>query len=153
MGWARQPWPTVFGQNSLPGMLPDNGWRIAHASRMVQLRINICDTVSTGMLDSEYWHVTRWIQSSDTVSTDMWHGDYRHVTRWLQTCDTVSTDMWRGEYRNVRRWIPTCDTVNADIWHNECFLFVCFHTRSPGAGIIDSQGESRGLCILPSLPS
>ena len=32
-------------------------------------------------------------------------------------------------------------------------LFVCFHTRSPGAGIIGSQGESQGLCILPSLPS
>ena len=27
---------------------------------------------------------------------------------------------------------------------NGC-LFVCFHTRSPGAGIIGSQGESQGL--------
>ena len=32
-------------------------------------------------------------------------------------------------------------------------LFVCFHTRSPGAGIIGSQGESQGLYILPSLLS
>ena len=32
-------------------------------------------------------------------------------------------------------------------------MFVCFRTRSPGAGIIGSQGESQGLYILPSLLS
>ena len=31
--------------------------------------------------------------------------------------------------------------------HGTVCLFVCFHTRSPGVGIIGSQGESQGILV------
>ena len=37
--------------------------------------------------------------------------------------------------------------VNFTIITEETDVNVCFHTRSPGAGIIGSQEESQGLCI------